>query len=149
MSEKELVERISELLLVLKGIVSDLDEVRAALESGITTVQPPPKQTAVPETSPFTGEAMSKPESKSAVTATLEDIEKAFPQDLAGLLYFEVTERYFLVKPRQYLGSDNFRTIAAIVRNQLGGEYVSAGKDSHFKIPRDQPSPGPPKTIGL
>jgi hypothetical protein len=50
------------------------------------------------------------------------------------MLYFEETDEHVLVKPRLFLGSDNFRRIANIIRDQLGGEYVSAGKDSHFRI---------------
>jgi hypothetical protein len=43
-----------------------------------------------------------------------------------------------IVRPAHYLGSDNFAKIAAIVRN-LGGSYVSAGKNSHFEIPKNSP----------
>jgi hypothetical protein len=39
------------------------------------------------------------------------------------------------VKPRQFLGSDNFAKIASIVR-EMDGDYVSAGKQSHFRIPK-------------
>jgi len=34
------------------------------------------------------------------------------------------------------LGSDNFRRVASIIRDQLSGEYISAGKDSHFRVPK-------------
>jgi len=37
------------------------------------------------------------------------------------------------IKPRQFLGSDNFAKIASIVRG-AGGQYISAGKDTHFRI---------------
>ncbi len=63
-----------------------------------------------------------------------EDVQKVFPQDLSSMLFFEETDEHVLVKPRGFLGSDNFRRIANIIRDQLGGEYVSAGKDSHFRI---------------
>jgi hypothetical protein len=57
-----------------------------------------------------------------------------FPEDLRGLLSFEQKEGFCIIKPRQFLGSENFEKIADIVKGQ-GGEYISAGKDSHFKIP--------------
>jgi hypothetical protein len=41
-----------------------------------------------------------------------------------------------LVKPLGFLGGGNFRKVANIVKGELGGEYVSAGKDSHFRIPK-------------
>jgi len=105
-----------------------------------------PKPDAVPETtSPFTGEPAPKPE-KPKVAFSMEDATKAFPQNLAGMLYFESTDEYVLVKPRQYLGGENFREISSIVRDHLGGEYVSAGKESGFRIPRKKE---PPKTIGF
>jgi hypothetical protein len=40
-----------------------------------------------------------------------------------------------MVKPRQFLGSENFAKIASIARG-MGGDYISAGKESHFRIPK-------------
>lgn len=65
---------------------------------------------------------------------TLEDVKEALPEDIRSLLSFELEGNWLLVKPREFLGSDNFTKIASKAR-ELGGEYVSAGKDSHFKIP--------------
>jgi len=67
--------------------------------------------------------------------SAIEQVKNNFPKHLAELLTFEIKENCAIVKPKQFLGSDNFAKIAAIVRN-LSGEYVSAGKESHFKIPR-------------
>lgn len=66
---------------------------------------------------------------------SIVDVSNLFPKDLADMVLFEQTETYITIKPRQYLGSENFAKIAAIVRDQ-NGEYVSAGKESHFRIPR-------------
>ena len=74
--------------------------------------------------------------SKAEKVRTIEDVQKVFPQDLLGLLLFEVTDDYIIVKPRHYLGPENFARIASIIREQLKGEYVSHGKESHFKVPR-------------
>ncbi|MGC8933534.1 MAG: hypothetical protein ACP5LQ_09665, partial [Candidatus Methanodesulfokora sp.] len=58
-----------------------------------------------------------------------------FPQELKALLTFTVSDDGSItVTPRQFLGAENFAKIADVVRS-LGGEYVSAGKSSHFKIP--------------
>ena len=59
-----------------------------------------------------------------------------FPGDLEELLEFEETEEYIKIKPRGYLGSDKFAKIASIVRG-AGGEYVSAGRESHFRISKE------------
>jgi len=89
----------------------------------------------------------AKPEATASVPAeepkpkppkpivTAEQVSASFPPDLVKLLCFESTDEYVLIKARHYLGPDNFRKIAAAVKDQLGGEYVSAGKDSHFRIP--------------
>ncbi len=58
-----------------------------------------------------------------------------FPSELGDLLSFEEEDNYIIVKPRQYLGGENFAKIASIVRG-AGGEYISAGKESHFRIPK-------------
>jgi hypothetical protein len=58
---------------------------------------------------------------------------RLFPQELEQLLIFEETTEYTVIRPRQYLGKENFARIAAIVKDQ-GGEYISAGKQSHFRI---------------
>lgn len=63
----------------------------------------------------------------------LESIKMMFPEDLESLLSFTEKDGKLLIKPRQFLGTENFTKIASIVR-ALGGDYVSAGKDSHFRV---------------
>jgi hypothetical protein len=58
-----------------------------------------------------------------------------FPEDLKGLLSFEDQAEWTIIKPRQFLGSENFARIADIVKKH-NGEYVSSGKQSHFRIPK-------------
>lgn len=68
---------------------------------------------------------------------TIDDVKILFPQDLEEMLTFEEAKDFIVVKPRRFLGSENFAKIAAIVRD-AGGEYVSAGKESRFKVPKKQ-----------
>jgi hypothetical protein len=56
-----------------------------------------------------------------------------FPQDLDSMLAFEDKSDYVMIKPKQFLGSENFAKIASTVRG-IGGEYISAGRDSHFRV---------------
>jgi len=56
-----------------------------------------------------------------------------FPEDLDSLLTFEEKGEFIIIKPRQFLGSENFAKIASTVRG-IGGEYISAGRDSHFRV---------------
>lgn len=66
---------------------------------------------------------------------TTQEILALFPAELQKLIYLEESGQYVIIKPHQFLGSDIFAKIAAIVRG-AGGEYISAGKESHFGIPR-------------
>ena len=78
----------------------------------------------------------SKAEPKqSPASSSIQTVRAKFPQDLEKLLNFSFgVADDIIIKPRQFLGSENFARIAAVVRN-AGGEYVSAGKDSHFRVP--------------
>ena len=118
LSIEELSSRIDQLLNVLNMISRDLAEISKSLKaSGAPTAAP-----AVPA-APTEG------------MQTVEDIRVSFSSDLEEMLTFEEAENYILIKPRRFLGSDNFAKIASIIRS-LGGEYISAGKNSHFKVPR-------------
>jgi hypothetical protein len=113
-STDELQQRISELLNVLNMISRDLIEISKALREAGPSM---PKASAGP------------------AGGKIEEMKAAFPEDLKEMLNFEENESYIVIKPRQYLGSENFAKIASIVRG-MGGEYVSAGKESHFRVPK-------------
>jgi len=121
---ERLAERVDELLVVLNKISEDLRTVAASMKSmaGSQITQPTP-QTPVT----VSHEIHEK--------KTIEDIRIAFPEDLESLLSFEEKSDYIMVKPRQFLGSENFAKIASAVRG-MGGEYISAGKESHFRVPK-------------
>lgn len=74
-------------------------------------------------------EARAPPEVK------VEKVEELFPDDLRSTLTFEPQQDAFISKPMKFLGSENFARIAAIVKQHKGG-YISAGKESHFRIPK-------------
>jgi hypothetical protein len=125
---EKLAEKVEELLIVLNNIAEDLRTVAASLKTIAVSQlsQPPPAPTPaskVPEHPP-----VEKP-------LGIEDVKMMFPEDLEGLLNFEDKGEYIKITPRQYLGAENFAKIAQIVRG-AGGDYISAGKDSHFRIPK-------------
>lgn len=122
---EKLVERIDELLLVLNKVSEDLRTVSASLKSlAVSQLTQPVPQAATP----VLHEAY---ETKKAI----EDIRMMFPEDLESLLSFEERDDYIIIKPRQFLGSENFAKIASTVRG-IGGEYISAGRESHFRVPK-------------
>ncbi len=124
---EKLTERIDELLMILNRVAEDLQQVSASLKSlAVSQITQP--VTAAPAPAPVTPEISGK-------ETSIEDIKMSFPEDLEDLLSFEEKEDYIVIKPRQFLGSDKFAKIASVVR-ETGGEYVSAGKESHFRIPK-------------
>lgn len=113
---QDLARKVDELLNLLKVISGDLTEVSKSLKkvSGSANTSSP-----------------SVPSSEKKYDIT--EVKQAFSPELAGMLFFEESGKFIIVKPRRFLGSDNFAKIASVVR-ELGGEYVSAGRNSHFKI---------------
>lgn len=125
-SLQQLAERVDELLVILNYVAKDLREAADMLKATVQATQP----TAQP-TQP-TQPAVEAKEVK------VEEVVSAFPEDLQKLLKFEDKGEFIAIKPSGFLGSDNFAKIADIIRNRLGGEYISAGKESHFRVPKKQ-----------
>lgn len=120
----EVVEKIDELLVILNSVAQDLRDVSGSLKSLVSSKISQPVATP----------ALVKTE-VSVKAKAIEDVRMMFPEDLENLLSFEEKEDYVKVQPRQFLGSDNFAKIASIVR-EMDGDYVSAGKQSHFRVPK-------------
>jgi len=122
-SSEELAQRIDQLLVVLKEISEDLAEISKHLKAtGAPTLAPTTVAPAAP--------------TPTARMRSVADIRTIFPKELENMLTFEETGKYIVIKPRQYLGSENFAKIASLVRS-AGGEYISAGKESHFRVSRE------------
>ncbi len=113
---EELLERIDRLLNVLSIISRDLAEISKSLK----VAGPAGPEVVTP------GERLRG----------MDDVRMLFPKDLGDMLTFEEAGEYIVIKPRRYLGSENFAKIASIIRDS-GGEYISAGKESHFRVPRE------------
>ncbi len=111
---EEVLQRIDQLLNVLNIISRDLEKISES-HKAVSPEAPPPAE---------------------GVRRGIDDIRMLFPKDLEEMLVFEEAGEHIVIKPRRYLGSENFAKIASIVRD-TGGEYVSAGKESHFRIPRE------------
>ncbi len=116
---EELARKVDELLNVLNVVSGDLAEVSRSLKT-------------------VSGSAVAPAVSvvSSGKKRDIKDVKQEFSSELAGMLLFEESGNFVIVKPRRFLGSDNFAKIASIVRN-FGGEYVSAGRNSHFKIAKE------------
>ena len=116
---EDLAKKVDELLSVLNVISGDLSDVSKSLKNISETKVSPP---------------LVSPSSLGK-NRGLNEVKQVFSPEIEGMLLFEEAGSYIIVKPKRFLGSDNFAKIASVVR-ELGGEYVSAGKNSHFEIPK-------------
>jgi len=120
----ELVGKIDKILKTLSDISEEMRSVSSSIKSLTGGQIIPPTATQAPTPS----EAGTKQRS-------LDEIRMSFPEELEARLSFEEKGDYMIIKPKQFLGSENFAKIASAVRG-MGGEYISAGKDSHFRVPK-------------
>lgn len=69
---------------------------------------------------------------------TVSSIED-FKEKYKDVLEVTETDKTFIAKPKSgtYLGQENFIKVSNDVRT-LKGRYISKGKDSHFKIPKNR-----------
>ena len=120
----ELIGKIDKTLKALNDISEEMRSVSASMKSlaGGQITQPTATQPPTP------AEAGAKQRS-------LDEMRMSFPEELESRLSFEEKGDYIIIKPKQFLGSENFAKIASAVRG-MGGEYISAGKDSHFRVPK-------------
>jgi hypothetical protein len=141
----ELLRKVDEITVTLNKVSEELRSVSASLKSlavgQITSSTLTLKPTAtLPKVAVFTPKPVVIVPTPTASQDTskqrsLDDIRMSFPEELETRLSFEEKGDYILIKPKQFLGSENFAKIASAARG-MGGEYISAGKDSHFRVPK-------------
>ncbi len=129
----QLQVRVDELLVTMGKVSEELRSISASIKvlAGGQITQPTTQTAPKPavQTPPATAS------STGARQRSLDDIRMSFPEELEAKLGFEEKGDYITIKPKMFLGSDNFAKIASAVRG-MGGEYISAGKDSHFRVPK-------------
>lgn len=139
METREELNSLLTLLVTGKTVVpestKDIDKIPPATQPSTPVTQPP--LPATPTQAPaqqikVSQQTFASPPSNPKPSPTNE-VEMQFPEDLAALLSFEEKADYITIKPKQFLGSENFAKIASTVRG-IGGEYISAGRDSHFRV---------------
>jgi hypothetical protein len=125
---KQLIKQIQEALLELNAIVSQppTEQNIPANMKAATKDQFNQPQTQQPPQQP-------NPSPNPQQIRTVEQARLLFPEELDAKLSFEDKDTYIEVKPKQFLGSNYFAEVAGIVR-AAKGEYISAGRDSHFRV---------------
>lgn len=127
----QLLQKVDMITSELNKISIELRSISASLKSlavdqlthptdSINTSMTPPLSVVAPHTSN---------------ERSVDDIRLSFPEELESRLSFDEKGDYIIIKPKMFLGSENFAKIASAVRG-MGGEYISAGKDSHFRVPK-------------
>jgi len=120
MTEDKLVRALMALRDALQTAANEINDIILSMAPPEVQAEVKPTPAPAPQPTPATPKF---------------DPASLFPEDLRQLLSFEETKEGWKITPRQYLGAENFAKIADIVRSQ-GGEYRSAGKKSHFLVPR-------------
>ena len=127
----QLLEKVDEITLSLNKISEELRSVSASMKSlAVGQITHPTTHTPAPQ-----APAPSPAAHETSKQRSLDDIRMSFPEELEARLSFDEKGDYTIIKPKQFLGSENFAKIASAVRG-MGGEYISAGKDSHFRVPK-------------
>ncbi|HEX7482693.1 MAG TPA: hypothetical protein VF350_04435 [Candidatus Bathyarchaeia archaeon] len=127
----QLLLKVDEIAVSVNKIFEELRSVSASLKSlAVGQITQSPTHSPSAPTSMPTQAAHETSKQRS-----LDDIRMSFPEELEARLSFDEKGDYIIIKPKQFLGSENFAKIASAVRG-MGGEYISAGKDSHFRVPK-------------
>lgn len=131
-----LLKKVDEITVTLNKVSEELRTVSASLKSlavgQITAPQATPNIAAVKALQTTQATPLGSPKRRS-----LDEIRMSFPEELETRLNFEEKGDYIIIKPKQFLGSENFAKIASAIRG-MGGEYISAGKDSHFRVAKEK-----------
>jgi len=130
----QLLAKIEEVNQKLNKVSDELRVVSASVKSlAVGQITKPASPTPTPS-APRPAAAPPAPVDANR-PRSLDDIRMSFPEELEARLDFNEKGDYIIIKPKQFLGSDNFAKIASAVRG-MGGEYISQGRDSHFRVPK-------------
>jgi hypothetical protein len=132
----EILKRIDELTRILRFLLGDLTEISKNLKTALSANSEELQSNSNTNKIFFSKSSQQtlKLNEETAEDNDINHVKNVFPQELVDLLKFEKKDSFLIIKPKQYLGSDFFRKIALVVREKLNGEYVSAGRNSHFRI---------------
>jgi hypothetical protein len=117
------------LVEIFKGISPDKEQPK--VEQVIPTAKTTPAVSTPAPVAPPTPSVTEQSPRIKEVLESLEPIKELVTADT------ETSAQFIMVRPRTFLGSDNFKKVTDIMRT-LGGQYVSKGKDSHFLIQKQE-----------
>ena len=97
-----------------------------------TQAKPEEKKESTP-----TSALLSVPEQQTVSTDKIVKLKEKLGPELADMLEYDVSSssNFIVVKPKKFLGTENFKIVCAKVK-ELGGDYIPAGKDSRWQLPK-------------
>ena len=131
------------LTLIYGKLSAILDEMKTLNAVFSKAAQPQSFQKPTPAPEPQTsgqvttsGNPIVIPKFPTEATLRVKEILAALEpvKDLI-IIDTESSTMFVMVKPAQFLGPENFAQLAKIIR-EIGGQYVSAGKNTHFEVPK-------------
>jgi hypothetical protein len=127
----QLLIKVDAIAVSINKISDELRSVSASLKSlAVGQITQAPAQAQSPTSVP------PPAAHETSKQRSLDDIRMSFPEELESRLGFEEKGDFIIIKPKAFLGT-NFAKIASAVKG-MGGEYISAGKDSHFRVPKNK-----------
>lgn len=121
--EETIINFMSANLTLLERVV----ELLASINDSNKGYSPPPERKS-------TTSAPPKEQKVYSGSNKFNAIANALPEKAQDLINLESKDGTIFVRPKQYLGSELFAKVSSIIREQFGGEYVSEGKNSHFRV---------------
>lgn len=132
LTQSELLTRIYEVEVFIGKTLKDTNELLATVLANMGKLQVPSIQAPVLAPTTMTAPIPTDPKLAKITTALIEfkDAEQK------PVLTINATENnmFYIIKTTGFLGTDVFAKIARLIKTDFGGEYVSQGKASHFRI---------------
>lgn len=116
-------ELLTEMRDLMKGVAPSTPKTSAPAPTSQAQVPIPVTQPAPASTLPMT----------PTLQKLIDGMAKAELDDLVYIDEAANDTLFYIVRPRQFLGSENFAKVASFMRG-IGGQYQSAGRNSHFKV---------------
>lgn len=108
---------------VLKVLVIIAAEVKAINQNMKTLME---MKQAAPVSAPV----------QNSIDPKIQKIIDALGEDSSKVVVERKGDQY-IVKAKSFLGNQTFAKIATAIKG-FGGQYISAGKESHFKVPENK-----------
>lgn len=127
----------------LNEVVSELKMLNATFSKAAATSQSFQNSAPTPKTAPTTTTAPVNVGTPASTAPPVSEQSPRITEILAGLepvkdlliIDTNSSAMFVIVRPSSFLGSEKFAKVASAIRG-VGGSYVSAGKNSHFTIPK-------------